>query len=187
MIETLKTHIEKTVPLNPTESDYILSKFMLRHYKKHQYIIQEGNMAKHQYFLISGLTKLVYNDQEGKEHILSFAMEDWWESDFESFFTNSPAKLSLICLEDTSVYQLSYSDYNELCLKNSAMQRFFLEKANQGYLALQRRILASLSTNTKERYEQFIKLYPSLSQRLPKSQLAAYLGVSRETLSRLKD
>lgn len=187
MIEILKRHIEKIIHLDSAESEYILSKFTLKHYKKHQYIIQEGNIANHQYFLISGLTKLVYNDQEGKEHILSFAMEDWWESDFESFFTNSPAKLSLICLEDTVVFQLSFPDYKELCLESTAMQQFFLEKANQGYLALQRRILASLSTNTKVRYEQFIKLYPSLSQRLPKSQLAAYLGVSRETLSRLKD
>ncbi len=185
MLETLRKHIEKIVPLTDAEATLILNHFSLKRYKKHQFIIQEGDAVNHHYFIVSGLTKLVYNDSAGKEHIVSFAMEDWWESDFYAFYTQTPATMSLICLEDTVMCCLTLDDYRKLCDEFSKMQKFFLEKANFGFLAAQRRILSWLTSNTTERYEQLLKQYPALVQRVPKSQLAAYLGVSRETLSRL--
>ncbi|MEZ0453651.1 Crp/Fnr family transcriptional regulator [Sphingobacterium thalpophilum] len=185
MLDILIKHIEEVVSLTPEEAEFIVNHFKLKRYKKHQFIIQEGDKAIYHYFIISGLTKLVYLDQSGKEHIVSFAMEDWWESDFYAFYTGTPATLSLICLEDTTVLALNNADYFKLCQESPTMQRFFLEKANFGYLGMQRRVLSSLTLNAAQRYEQFLKQYPKLSNRIPKSQLAAYLGVSRETLSRL--
>ncbi|MND99656.1 DNA-binding transcriptional dual regulator Crp [compost metagenome] len=182
--EILLKHIETIISLTSEDKEIIVSHFQLKRYKKHQYIINEGDHAKYHYFIISGLTKLVYLDQSGKEHIVSFAMEDWWESDFYAFYTGTAATLSLICLEDTTVLALKYDDYIKLCNEHPKMLRFFLEKANHGFLGLQRRILSWLTLNTVQRYEHFLKQYPKLKNRLPKSQLAAYLGVSRESLSR---
>jgi CRP-like cAMP-binding protein len=181
----LREHIEKIVPLTDEEYTFVISYFKGRKYKKHQFLIQQGDHVPCHYFVLKGLLKLVFTDDMEKQHIISFAMEDWWESDFYAFYTQSKATMSLECLEDTEVLCLSFEDYKKLCDGLQKMERFFLEKATFGFLGAQRRIISSLTSNVKERYEQLLKQYPSLIQRVPKSLIAAYLGVSRETLSRL--
>lgn len=182
MHEKLRQHIERVVPLTDDEFAFVSTHFTTKRFKKHQFIIQEGDAVKYHYFVISGLLKLVYT---GKPHIVSFAMEDWWESDFYAYYTQTEATMSLECIEDTEVLCLALDDYKKLCDDLQKMERFFLQKANFGFLAAQKRIISSLTSNSKERYEQLLKQYPLLIQRVPKRLLAAYLGVSRETLSRL--
>lgn len=184
-MQFLRKHIEKILPLTDEEFAFVSTHFSTRKYKKHQYLVQEGDEVKHCYLVISGLLKLVYNDDNGKDHIVSFAMEDWWESDYYAYYTQSIATMSLQCIEDTEVYCFSFENYKKLCAEFPKIEHFFLQKTNFGFLAAQRRILSLLTSNAKERYEQLLKQYPSLLQRVPKSLLAAYLGVSRETLSRL--
>jgi len=181
----LKEHIEKIVPLTDDEYAFVISHFKSRKYKKHQFLIQKGDLVPCYYFVLKGLLKLVFTDDTERQHIIAFAMEDWWESDFYAFYTKTKATMSLECLEDTEVLCLTLEDYRKLCDGLQKMERFFLEKATFGFLGAQRRIISSLTSNVKERYEQLLKQYPSLIQRVPKSLIAAYLGVSRETLSRL--
>jgi CRP-like cAMP-binding protein len=184
MQKQLRRHIEKIVPLTDEEFAIIWPHFRYKKYLKHQFLIQEGEAVKYNYFVLSGLLKLVYTDDTAKQHIVSFAMEDWWENDFYAYYTQSNATMSLVCLEDTQVLCLSLEDYRSLCTKVQKMEKFFLEKANFGFIGAQRRIISWLTSDAKARYEQLLKQSPSLVQRVPKSQLAAYLGVSRETLSR---
>lgn len=185
MPEILRKHIEKIIPLSDEEFAFVSSHFTVRKFKKHQFLIQEGDPVKYSYFVVSGLLKLVYTDSTSRQHIVSFAMEDWWESDYYAYYTQTEATMSLICVEDTEVLCLSLEDYGKLRNGLQKMERFFLEKSNFGFIGSQRRIISWLTSNAKERYGQLIKQYPSLVQRVPKSLLAAYLGVSRETLSRL--
>ena len=185
MYKRLREHIEKIVLITNDEFAFISTHFTIKKFKKHQFLIQEGELVKHHFFIISRLLKLVYTDDTGKQHIVSFAMEDWWESDFYAYYTQTKATMSLECLEDTQVLCLTLDDYRKLCNGFQKMERFFLEKANFGFLGAQRRIISWLTSNAQERYEQLLSQYPSLVQRVPKSQLAAFLGVSRETLSRL--
>lgn len=185
MHDKLREHIEKIVPLSDDEFAFVCTHFTIKKFKKHQFLIQEGEAVKYSYFVVSGLLKLVHTDDTGKQHIVSFAMEDWWESDFYAYYTQTEATMSLECVEDTEVFCLLLEDYKRLCDGLQKMERFFLQKANFGFIASQRRIISWLTSNAKERYEQLLKQSPSLIQRVPKSLLAAYLGVSRETLSRL--
>ncbi|WP_217604625.1 Crp/Fnr family transcriptional regulator [Chitinophaga sp. GbtcB8] len=185
MQQKLREHIEKIVPLTDDEFAFVLSHFTTKSYKKREFLIREGNSVKYAYFVVSGLLMLIYNNESGKQHIVSFAMEDWWESDFLAYHTQTKATMSLQCLEDTDVFCLSLEDYQQLCAGLQKMEHFFLRKANAGHIGSQQRILSFLTSNAKERYEQLLKRYPSLFQRVPKSLLASYLGVSRETLSRL--
>lgn len=185
MQEKLRNHIEEIVPLTNDEFSVILSLFTTKELKKNQFLIQEGESVKYAYFIVSGLLKLTYTDDAGKEHIVSFAMENWWESDFPAYFNQTKATMSLKCLEDTSVFCLSLENYHKMCFDNQKMESFFLKKSNLGFIGSQQRILSLLTSNAKERYEQLLKQYPALFQRVPKTQLASYLGVSRETLSRL--
>lgn len=181
----LRTHLEKVVPLTDQEAAFVIAHFVLEDFRKGQFIIEEGDEVKNVYFLISGLVKLVYEDQDAKKHIVSFAMEDWWETDFQAFYTQSKATLSLECIEDTVVYSLSLENFVKLCNELQKMERFFLRKSIAGHIGSQTRILSFLTSNAKERYEQLLLRNSSLLQRVPKSALASYLGVSRETLSRI--
>ncbi|WP_342330942.1 Crp/Fnr family transcriptional regulator [Pedobacter sp. FW305-3-2-15-E-R2A2] len=184
MQDKLREHIEKIVPLSEEEFAFVSAHFTAKKFKKHQFLIQEGDVVKYSYFVVSGLLKLVHTDDSGKEYIISFAMEDWWTSDYYAYYTKTEASMSLECLEDTEVLCLTFEDYQKLCDGLQKIERFFLEKSNYGYLGAQRRILSLITSNAKERYEQLLKQQPSLFQRVPKSLIASYLGVSRETLSR---
>ncbi|RBL89477.1 Crp/Fnr family transcriptional regulator [Chitinophaga flava] len=186
MHEILRQHIEKIVALTDDEFAFVCTHFTTKSFRKREFIIQQGERVGHAYFIISGLVKLVYGDESGNQHIVSFAMEDWWESDFLAYFTQTKATLALQCIEDTTVYCLSLDDYRQLCAGLHKMEHFFLWKANAGHIASQQRILSFLTSNAKERYEQLLKRSPSLFQRVSKTLLASYLGVSRETLSRLR-
>lgn len=185
MEKILKRHIEEVVSLTDGEFSTILSHFSVEHYKKNAILILQGKKVENCYFITSGLLKLVYDDDNGKQHIVSFAMEDWWESDFYAFLLKTNASMSLVCLEETSVFCLSLENYWKLCNNIPKMERFILHKSHMGFVSAQQRILSILTTNAKERYEQLISRNPSLLQRVTKTQLASYLGVSRETLSRL--
>ncbi len=181
----LRKHIEKIVPLTDEEFAFVLSHFTSKKFKKNQFLIREGEPVTFSYFVVSGLLKLVYTDDSGKQHVVSFAMEDWWESDFQAYLTRQKATMALKCVEDTHVFCLSLEGYQKLCASFQKMEHFFLTKANFGHMGSQRRILSLLTTDAKERYQQLLNQFPSLIQRVPKTLLASYLGVSRETLSRL--
>ncbi|BAP31116.1 cyclic nucleotide binding regulatory protein [Chryseobacterium sp. StRB126] len=185
MPDRLRAHIEKILPLSDEEFDFISSCFAYKKYKKHQFLVQEGELVPYNYFVLKGLLKLVYADEAGKEHIIGFAMEDWWETDFPAYYQRQKATMSLVCLEDTEVLCLTLENYRKICSIYPKMEHFFLEKAYMGFISAQQRIISTMTTGIKERYEQLLEKYPSLVQRVPKTLLAAYLGVSRETLSRL--
>ena len=184
MLDFLRTHIEEIIAITDQEFEVIASYFTEHQHKKGTSLIHQGEKVHHAYFVVEGLLKLIFNDQSGKEHILSFAMENWWESDYYAFYTGADATMTLKCLEDTTVLSITLQSYNELCAMLPKMEHFFLRKANSGHIASQQRILSLLSSSAIERYEQLLKRYPQLLQRVSKTQLASYLGVSRETLSR---
>jgi CRP-like cAMP-binding protein len=169
-----------------TDNEFLELKdlFHYKKYKKGDVIIAENSIVKQVYFIHAGLVKLSYFDDDNKEFILSFAYENWWETDFSAFYNQTKSSLKLQCIEDTETYGLSFDDYSKLLVKYN-LSDYFLDKSIKGHIASQNRILSLLKYSPKERYEQFLTLYPSLLQRIPKSVLSLYLGVSRETLSRL--
>lgn len=180
----LRKHIEEITPISDAEFDYVLSHFKKKKLKKHQFLIQEGDYVQNDHFVIKGLLKAYYTNDEGKEHILQFAMENWWVTDYQAHFKKEKATINIDCLENCEVLCLSLQDRDKLCAELQKIEHFFRIKSNLGYVALQRRILSLLDKSAKDRYDQLVELYPTLLQRVPKTTLAAYLGVSRETLSR---
>lgn len=185
MSTALRQHFEKITPLTDREFDYILSHFTTKRLKKHQFLVQEGDFVMNDYFVLKGLLKAYHTDSEGKEHILQFAMEDWWITDYQAYFSQSPASLTIDCVEEVELLCLSLQNRDKICAELHKIENFFRRKSNAGYIALQRRILSLLNSNAKERCEQLLQQYPGLFQRVPKTLIASYIGVSRETLSRL--
>jgi CRP-like cAMP-binding protein len=180
----LRKHFEKITPLTDEEFDYILSHFTTKKLKKYQFLIQEGDNVTNDYFVVKGLLKAYHVDKEGKEYIMQFAMEDWWVTDYQAYFSQTKATLNIDCIEEVEILCLSLHNRDKICADLHKIEHFFRRKSNMGYVALQRRILSMLNSNAKERYEQLLLQYPTLFQRVPKTLIASYLGVSRETLSR---
>ncbi|WP_111672742.1 Crp/Fnr family transcriptional regulator [Algoriphagus litoralis] len=185
MEHALRRHLEELISLSNTEFELIASCFTSRRIKKKEFLFRQGDRVSEMYFIVSGLLKLIYTDESGKERILSFAMEDWWESDYEAFERGGPAKMSLQSLENCQILILSKENFTKLCNEIPKMAQFFLHKAIAGHIAAQQRVLSLMNDSASDRFDQLIQRQPSLIHRISKSTLASYLGVSRETLSRL--
>ena len=185
MSKILRQQIEKITLLTDTEFDYIFSHFTTKKFKKHQFLIQEGQMVENDFFILKGCVKSYHSDEDGKEHILQFGMQDWWITDYQAYYNESLATVCIDCIEDTELLCLSYINREKLCAEMHKMEHFFRKKTNKRNVALQQRILSLMCNNAKERYEKLLEQYPQLFQKVPKHLIASYLGVTRETLSRL--
>jgi len=181
----LRKHFEELISFTDEEFAHLYSYFRFKKLRKHQYLLQENEAVTTLYFVLKGLLKASYIDNQGKEHIIQFAMENWWVSDFSAFYTHVPSVINITCLEEVELYSISRDDLDKICLENHQVEHFFRIKNSLGYIALQKRILSLLTTDAKERFEQFSVQYPTLAQRVSKTVIASYLGVSRETLSRI--
>ncbi|MCC4227166.1 Crp/Fnr family transcriptional regulator [Zunongwangia profunda] len=181
----LRTQIEEIVTLSDAEFDRVLGHFQEKTFKKHQIVLHQGDYASFDFFVVKGLMRVSRVDPDGKEHILQFGMENWWITDAEAFHHQTKSTLTVDCLEDTKTLSLTLENKEKLSKEMPKMQTFFLKKTTNGYIALQKRILCFLSSNANDRYHNLLSLYPGLMQRVPKAMIASYLGVTRETLSRL--
>jgi CRP-like cAMP-binding protein len=112
-------------------------------------------------------------------------MQGWWITDYEAYYNQSAATVNIDCIEDSELLCLSFENREKLCAELHKMEYFFRKKTNKRNVALQKRILSLLSNNAKERYDKLLEQYPQLFQKVPKQLIAAYLGVTGETLSRL--
>ncbi|MFD1771540.1 Crp/Fnr family transcriptional regulator [Sphingobacterium suaedae] len=185
MSELLKKQFQAIISVSSEEFDYILGHFSHKKFKKHQYLVQAGDLVHYDYFVLSGCVKSYFTDESGKTHILLFGIPDWWITDYEAYYFQKKATVNIDCIAETEVLCLSHINREKLCQEFHALEHFFRKKTNRRNVVLQNRILTLLSSSAKERYEQFIVDYPDLVQQLPKHLLASYLGVTRETLSRL--
>ena len=185
MKEILRDHIEEIIQLTDDEFTYILSHFWLKTFKKHQIVVHQDDSVKYNFFILKGLMKSARITSEGKEHIVQFAMENWWITDLEAFHHGTNSKFTIDCLDVTTAYAVTVENKIKLCLELPKMEHFFHVKTTAGYIALQKRVLCLISSKAQDRYHNLLEQYPGLIQRLPKTIIASFLGVSRETLSRL--
>jgi CRP-like cAMP-binding protein len=183
--EILKEHILKFTSLADDQFEYFFSFFKPESYRKGEVIISEGNKVDSEYFITKGCLKSFYINDDMKMFILQFAMQTWWTTDYIALHNNTPATVSIDCITNAEVLRILKTDRENLCREIHEIERFFRLRTNKGYAALQKRLLSFMSANAKERYEELMSQYPQLYNLVPKQLIAAYLGVSRETLSRL--
>lgn len=183
--ELLRQHIAKTISLTDEQFDYFYAHFKPFSYKKGQAIISEGDLVACEYFVIDGCLKSFYINDDVKMFILQFAMPTWWASDYNALYSGAKATINVDCITDASVLSISNADREKLCKEIHAVEHFFRWRTNKGYVASQKRLLSFMNNDAKYRYEELLKMYPELYNLVPKQLIAAYLGVTRETLSRL--
>ena len=184
--QPLLDYMERHISLSETDKDAILSGFKLKRYQKGQYIVQSGNVCKHLSYVLSGCLKTSFLNLDGKEHIVTLAIEDWWVSDLGSFTEQTPADFDIKCLEDTLVLQIELDELERLFNKIPKLERFFRIIILRTLIFSHKRIRDNLSFQAKDRYLRFLEQYPQLEHRVPQYLIASYLGMSKEFLSKIR-
>jgi CRP-like cAMP-binding protein len=179
-------YINRYVDLTPNEIDILLEHIIHRTYLKGQYIVQQGDVCRYESFVIKGCVKTFYVDSDGQEHVVLFAIENWWTADLGSFLAQKPADYNVQCIENTEVIQFSFEKLELLYQNIPKLERFFRIIIQNAFVASQRRVIKNFSLPAKERYIEFKTRYPQIEQRVPQYLIASYLGVSKEFLSKIK-
>lgn len=186
MTSLLHAHILKRINITDAEFSRCLSFFTQKKLKKHQFFLQEGDVSRYLGFVTKGCLRVYTTDPKGDEHVIQFAIEDWWVSDLTSFLSGKPSTSNIDAIEPSELLLLEKNDREKLLAAVPGMERFFrlLQEAN--YVVTHKRINESLSASAEARYLSFIKTYPALVRRIPQNQIASYLGVTAQSLSRIR-
>lgn len=164
----------------------IAEKFQQLELKKGDFLLKNGEQVANQYYVENGCLRTFYVDDSGKEHTLQFAIHDWWISDYTAFFSEEKAILSIEVLQDSVLYQISKKDMDSLFEQVESLNSFFRKKMERAFASFQKRILANLSQSATERYLDFVANYPNIEQQVKNYHIASYLGITTETLSRIR-
>src|SRR3954468_6618703 len=186
MFELLYHKINTIVHISEEELDYFKTSFIPKKLRKRQYFLQEGDICKYQAFVEKGILRSYTIDEKGNEHILQFASEGWWAADLSSYLTNESSFLNIDALEDVQLLLLSKPLWEQAMKEIPALEHYFRIIIQNHLVATQKRLLQSLAETADEKYNRFLQAYPGCVQRLPQHQIASYLGITRETLSRIR-
>ncbi|HRP31112.1 MAG TPA: Crp/Fnr family transcriptional regulator [Agriterribacter sp.] len=154
--------------------------------RKNQYLLQEGDVAKYAAFVEKGALRAYSVDEKGTEHIIQFAFEGWTISDMYSYMTGEPATYNIDALEDSELVLLDKSAQEEILQRVPEYEEYIRLQLTGAFMSMQKRITSMLSLTLEERYIQLTQLYPSLVQRVPQRMIASYMGLTPETLSRVR-
>ena len=172
--------------LTPQEEKELLARFKFREYLKNQFVTKAGDINKHVNFVVKGCLKVFYLDDLGNEHIINFAVENWWTGDLKSFLTQTPAYYHVQCIEDSVLAHVSYDDMEELYVLVPKLERLFRIITQNAYVNSQKRITEYQRLTAKEKYQSFKNDYPQFVERVPQYLIASYLGMTPEFLSSVK-
>lgn len=181
----LLEHIGRHLTLSAAEEERILELFQVRTLKAKQFLYHEGDIHKSQAFVVSGCLRSYAVDHNGFEHILQFAPPGWWIGDMQSLLEQAPGKLNIDAIQPSTFLLIGRNDLEQLYLDIPGMERHFRKLLERSVVTYQNRLLDNLSLSARERYENFCRAYPSLIRELPQKQVASYIGVTPEFLSRM--
>ena len=179
-------NIKKYVDLNSEDEKQFVSIIRGSRIKKRQFIVQPGFVCSHQTYVVKGAFRSYFVNNEGIEHTIQFAIDDWFISDFNSYITQTPASLFIEAIEDSIIHQIEYNQVEHLCVENQKFEHFFRVVAQKSFAFSQKRVLSNLSKTAEERYLEFQTMYPNIIQRVPQYALASYLGMTPEFLSKIR-
>jgi CRP-like cAMP-binding protein len=164
-----------------------LQKEITHLYVKKGDMIQSINAkVRNGYFVKKGLLRSYTIDSKGKEHIFMFAPEGWVIGDIEAQISNAPAMLYISALEDSELEVISENMFLNFKENFPEALPLNVEKLTRRIAVLQRRVIMLMSATARERYHEFLKVYPQIVQRVPQKMIASYLGITPEALSKIR-
>jgi CRP-like cAMP-binding protein len=187
MFEVFKKYLDNKISLTDQESDRIKSLSIIKKLRKKQYLLQEGDTWKYHAFITAGCMRTYSVDEKGLEHIIYFGIENWWIGDKESLMFNQPSKYNIDAVEDSEVVLFTNSNFELICKEIPAFSDLMNAIMQRSFVASQSRIQATISYTAEEKYLNFLNKYPGFAMRIPQSMIASYLGITPETLSRVRN
>lgn len=186
MIEIFKKYILERSLVSEEEFLEIAAVSQQRKLRRRQYLLQEGDVCKFNAFVTGGCLRNYTVDAKGNEHIVYFAVENWWTGDRESMSTGNPSRFNIDALEDSEVILISKTDFDHLCKKLPAFNDMINAILQKSFIVAQNRIHTYISQTAEEKYQSFTETFPHLLPRVPLGMIASYLGIAPETLSRIR-
>ena len=186
MTASLQKHIKKHTQISDENLEKFSNAFTLQKVAKKEFLLKEGEICQFEGFVTGGCFKVFHSDQDGTEHTLYFAIEDWWVADVDSFTNSKPSQLNIQALENSEVLLISKQNKEKLYQEIPEIEKLFRIMSQKNLVAVQRRMIDNLSKTADQRYLDFLAKYPKITQRLTNIQIAAYLGVSPEFVSKIR-
>ncbi len=180
-------HVISRVILNEAEIEQFISYFKITKVKKRQFIIQPDFVAKYRNYVLEGAFRAYVVADEGEEHTIQFAVEDWWISDYSSFIFQLPASMFVIALEDSIILQIDFESEQKLKAINHKFETFFRIMAERSFAGIQKRLISNLTKSAEERFTEFEQNYPKIANRVPQYALASFLGMTTQYMSKLRN
>lgn len=187
MYERILQNLSRFIRLSPEEISIFTSAIKVRQLRKRQYLLQPGDVMRYECFVTEGCLRQYYIDDKGVEHTLMFAFEDWWAGDMYSFLSGQPSKYTVEALEDSTLLLIERQRLEELYDEIPQLNRFYRILLQNAYIAMSDRISQTLTMTAEERYYAFLQRYPHFEQRLSLKHIASYLGITPESLSRIRN
>jgi CRP/FNR family cyclic AMP-dependent transcriptional regulator len=186
MFESINTNVCKKSEFTPDEIEYFNSILQYKEVPKKTLLLQEGEICNFEAYILKGCIRKYYINENGFEVIVQFAVEDWWISDIASFHEKKPSKLFIETLEDCQLLMLTPETKEMLLQKVPKFERIFRLLIQRNLSAMQNRLIDTIAKSAQEKYLDFIKLYPTIPQRVAQHYIASYLGISAEFLSKVR-
>ncbi len=176
----------KDLNLSDEDLKFLSSIFKEEVFDKGSYILSANEQVKHQYYVLSGCLRTFFIDKKGKEHTVQFAINDWWISDYISYFLEEKSTLTIEAIQKSVLLRVEKKDFEEALTRIPQIERFIRKKVERFMAKSQKRTLQALSQSSKERYLNFSKAYPNIDQHVKNYHIASYLGIASQSLSRIR-
>ncbi|MBB5623714.1 CRP-like cAMP-binding protein [Pedobacter cryoconitis] len=186
MQNSILSEIFKGVNFSAAEEEIVFNKFKKILISKGDILLSAGQSVSYQYYVRSGCLRTFFLDEAGKEYTVQFAVNDWWISDYTAFFTGEKSMLYIECIQEAEIFQISRESMEKLYHEVPAIETFYRKKMERFFSSFQKRILSDLALPAKEKYLRFVKTYPQIEQSIKNYHLASYLGITTESLSRIR-
>lgn len=186
MFDIFRKYLENKITLTNEDYELIESVSLFKKLRKRQYLLQAGDVFRFHAFVCKGFLRNYHVDEKGQEHIMQFAPENYWTGDGESMDSGLPSKYNIDAIEESEILLLKKEDFEMIRKTIPAFNDFVNEMLKKNAVVLRERIHVNISLSAEEKYSNFISKYPSLSNRVPLHMIASYLGLSAETLSRVR-
>lgn len=186
MFEFLQKKVSETISITDEEFEYAKTLFIPKKLRKKRFLLEDGDPCIYTTFIEKGLLRSFTIDEKGNEHILQFGMQGWWVADLYSFLTGEASEYNIEALEDSELLLITKSSWDLLLNEVPAFECYFRILIQNNLIATQRRLMGTMSTTAEERYQKLLNDIPDITQRVPQHMIASYIGITRETLSRLR-
>jgi len=186
MVEVFEKYLRESADISEQDLATISKACTIKHLKKWQSILHDGEVCKNMYFVASGCFRLFRYDKNGADHTVRFGIENWWMTDQESYNSGNPSNYNIEALAQSTVIIWTKFTWEELLATIPAFKIFYEQLVTRAFETSQQRIYSLISSPAEERYLEFHKTYPKVFNKVPLHMVASYLGISRETLSRVR-